>query len=126
MSGKSKKSSIGPLVTKDKIITEDTEKAEVMNNFFANVGKELAMTVGEPNKEQNLYSHIYKVSPTINTIDNNYELLEKSFKQAVKTGKATGPDNISALDLKLNENASIRGLYHVLDVSIKSGKFPTS
>ena len=42
-----------------------------MNNFFANVGKELAMTVGEPNKEQNLYSHIYKVSPTINTIDNN-------------------------------------------------------
>ena len=50
--------------------------------------------------------------------------MEKSFKSAVKIGKACGPDNITAKDLSLNPDASIDGLQYLVKSSLLSGNFP--
>ena len=122
--GKSINQHIGPLKNEnDTIVTNESEKAKIMNNFFANVGKQLA-TPPQTDENGSLISYIYRVSPSISTIQFSKKLLEKSFKSAVKIGKACGPDNITAKDLSLNPDASIDGLQYVVKSSLLSGNFP--
>ena len=71
-----------------------------------------------------MLTHIYRVAPTINNIELSFDAFSKDFTAAVKSGKSSGPDEISASDLKLNENASKEGLFRVLTQSVKSGSFP--
>ena len=123
--GECKGSTIGPLVDKETIITDDNQKSELMNNFFATVGKELAIDLQDPDHTFDCNKHINRVTPTTSDIKTDYVSFEKSFIKAVKPGKACGLDKISARDLKINEPASINGLYHVMVSSVKSGKFPT-
>ena len=111
--GDTKKCTIGPLLNDKEIVTTDKEKAELMNNFFANVGKELALAINEPNRDHG-YEHVYRVTPTLTDIELNSNLFEKSFSKAVKVGKACGLDMISAKDLKINKQASTTGLFQVL------------
>ena len=125
--GDSTDTKMGPLKTNENIVTNDIEKAEVMNKFYASVGKELSMALKDPTEnETNSNKHIYRVTPTSSEIKPNFELFQKSFKSTVKLGKACGPDKISARDLKLNESASIHGLYQVLCQITKTLTFPTA
>ena len=118
------KSTIGPLMDKNEVIvTIDKEKAELMNDFFANIGKELASEIGPI--DTTTHNHIYRVAPTISEIKTDFNLFDQSFSKTVKTGKACGLDEISARDLKMNSSASSSGLYQVLKCSIENGKFPT-
>ena len=121
--GQSNKSTIGTLQDANGVpILDDSDKANELNNFFASVGRNLASAHNTSNL--NLNSHIYRVVPTINNIDLSFDAFSKAFTAAVKSGKSSGPDEISASDLKLNENASKEGLFRVLTQSVKSGFFP--
>ena len=121
--GKSKDSHIGPLKRNEKTITDENEKANIMNNFFATVGKKLS-TPPEIDSDGTTNSYIYRITPTIDKIDYSKELLTKSFKSAVKVGKSCGPDQISAKDLHLHTDGSINGLHHVVKQSLNTGTFP--
>ena len=122
--GGQKTQKIGPLWDhrNNSIVTKNTEKANLLNDFFANVGKNLA-TVDTTNESLN--NHIYRVSPTIDHIILDQVSITKSFRAAVKPGKACGDDDITPSDLKLNEEVSIEGLKRVAQRSIETGKFPT-
>ena len=106
--GECKGSTIGPLVDKETIITDDNKKSELMNNFFATVGKELAIDLKDSDHTFDCNKHINRVTPTTSDINTDYVSFEKSFTKAVKPGKACGLDKISARDLKINEPASIK------------------
>ena len=71
-------------------------------------------------------SHIYPVTQTFSEIKLDKDLFSKSFKTAVKPGKACEPDNITSRDLKLYKSASIDSLYKftVFHTSVTSGSFP--
>ena len=122
--GKSKTQRIGPLKSGSTTVTNDVEKANTMNNFFANIGKELA-TPPEMDADGSLNSYIYRVTPTASEIQLSTELLRKSFKAAVKIGKACGPDNITAKDLYLDSESAIVGLENVVRRSLSTRKFPS-
>ena len=124
--GQSKNNYIGPLKDHEQsTVTEDIDKANTMNSFFANIGKKLA-TPPQTDENGSLNTYIYRVTPTVDKISFSKELLENSFKAAVKIGKACGPDSITAKDLSLNSEMTINGLQHVVNCSLSSGKFPTS
>ncbi len=123
--GKSNNQHIGPLKNGKETVTDEIEKAKTMNNFFAGIGKKLA-TPPETDANGSLNPYIYRVTPTINTIQFSKELLSTSFKAAVRVGKACGPDNITAKDLSLNPEISITGLQNVVGCSISSGSFPSA
>ena len=118
--GSSKSSIIGPLSgisDPSKIITEDDEKSNTMNTFFATVGKHLATKLPSTIDTSD-NSYIYRVTPTISEIKPDIETFTKSFKSSVKIGKACGADNITARDLKLHELTSISGLFKVYQKSV--------
>lgn len=113
---------IGPLKNKTTFVTNDLDKANVMNEFFSSIGKKIATPI-EP--DVNMNSYIYRITPSICNVHMSNELLTKSFKAAVREGKACGPDNITAKDLKLHPECAIRGLQEVVQCSLASGKFPS-
>jgi len=45
---------------------KDSEKANIMNTFFANVGKELALPLDDWDGDLN--EHIFRVTPTLSEI----------------------------------------------------------
>ena len=122
--GTSKTPIVGPLMDDNKnTICNDLEKANLMNNFFATVGEKLS-NENESNTVVNMNSYIYRVTPTISELEPDIDLFKKCFKSAVKIGKANGPDNISGWDLKVNELASINGLFRVFQKSVQKLSFP--
>ena len=116
---------IGPLKQNGVTITNDIDKANLMNSFFANIGKELATNILSKSSNQPLNSHIYRVTPTQSEIQLSKELLTKSFKSAVRIGKSCGLDDVTSNDLKLHEESSLTGLHEVVKCSVLSGKFPS-
>ena len=122
--GDSKKHHTGPLKSGTEIITKDSDKANLLNNFFADIGRKLATPpIGDTAEYMN--SYIYRIPPSVSEINLSTELLTKSFKAAVRVGKACGPDNITAKDLQLHPDSSIEGLEKVVRCSLISGKFST-
>ena len=127
--GKSTCSVVGPLLDQEgNLITDNKCKAEQMNKFFANVGKNLATDLHQEHnnvlKDPN--ESIFRVTPTLSKINLDYDLFQKSFKATVKPNKACGKDSLSATDLYLNQNVSTNGLYRVFEKSVATGKFPSS
>lgn len=122
--GQSRTSKIGPLKDSNgDIVLEDGKKANEMNSFFSNVGKNLAKNIPhDPSFPEN--AHIFRITPTLSDITLNKSLFSKSFKRAVKLNKAAGHDHITARDLKLNEEASINSLLRVTEKCISTLKFP--
>ena len=70
-------------------------------------------------------SYVYCISPAVSEINLSTDLFTKSFRAAVRVGKACGPDNITAKDLKLHPESSIVGLQKVAKCSLLSGRFPS-
>ena len=110
--GKSKKTIIGPLMNNGKIVLENAEKANVMNDYFSNIGKELANEI-VPNPTTNQASHFFRVTPTLSDFQTNIDTFTKAFKGSVKPGKAGGHDNISPRDLNLCSDSVVQGLHKV-------------
>ena len=115
---------IGPLKNDDNIVTKDDDKSNLLNNFFADIGKKLA-TPPEVDSDGNMNSYVYRISPAVSEINLSTDLFTKLFRAAVRVGKACGPDNITAKDLKLHPESSIVGLQKVAKCSLLSGRFPS-
>ena len=115
---------IGPLKNDDNIVTKDDDKSNLLNNFFADIGKKLA-TPPEVDSDGNMNSYVYRISPAVSEINLSTDLFTKSFRAAVRLGKACGPDNITAKDLKLHPESSIVGLQKVAKCSLLSWRFPS-
>ena len=73
---------VGPLKQEGVAITNNSENANLMNNFFAGIGKKLAMDMSTERCAPN--SHIYCVTSTLSNIKLSKQLLMKSFKSAAK------------------------------------------
>jgi len=84
--GDSNTNHIGHLKHEDNIVTNESEKANIMNDFFANICKKLATNLVDSNTNMN--SYIYHITPSISKVTLSTELLTKSFKAAVREGKA--------------------------------------
>ena len=119
--GVTKSQRIGPLEDVNKVILNDLERSSVMNSFVATIGKKLSSNKAD----QNDNSRYYRVTSVLQITTLNPERLKKSFKAAVKKGKACGPDGITSNDLTHHEDVSINGLHKVIKRSLLSGKFPT-
>ena len=120
--GNSATQRVGSLKQEGVAITNDIEKANLMNNFFAGIGKKLAIDMSTEPYAPN--SHIYRVTPTLPKIELSKQLLVKYFKSAVRSRKACAADNITSKDLKLHEGSSITSLHEIVKCSFASGKFP--
>ena len=102
-------------------ITNDKQKAELMNNFYVNIGK--SMSVKLPSVSEDKNSLIYRVTPTITDIQVSNQGIRKHVKK-VKPSKASGPDNVKSKDIALLGDSISVGLEHVHIKSIELRKYP--
>ena len=99
---------VGPLRQgKEPIKTNDKEKAELMNNFFVNNGKELAEKLSSIT--ENKHSLIHRVTPVMKHVQIGHEKMTKHIKK-VKPGKSSGPDNVMSRDISVLVNSLNEGL----------------
>ena len=93
-----------------------------MNDFFATIGSKLASKIHDETYT-NPSEHIYRVTPTVDTIIVNKESFSKVFDKIVHTGKSCSPKNVSTTDPLLHKESSIHGLFGVFKNSVKTGLF---
>ena len=115
--GGKKTSKIEPLLDNNKIITDDSEKANKMNSFFAKIGEKLP----EGSTTTNDNSNIYRITPTLSELKPDITQFQKAFSSAIKNNKSSGPDNISSRDLKLHEAATSQSLFKVFQKKCCTG-----
>ena len=85
--GKPKNKHIGPLGdANNKEITNDYEKAELINSYFINIGRELAEKFPEADEP---YKFMYRVTPTVQALMVNINKLKTDIK-TIKINKASG------------------------------------
>ena len=121
--GKQYSSRIGPLKGhNDSEILDDGLKAKLFNQYFANIGKDIAESFPEEN--QSILRHIYRVtSPTCSTLDLEISNITKSLGK-IKANKAAGLDNISSTIIPLSGTAIVEGLTSVFKSSFVSRSMP--
>ena len=119
--GKTKKNSIRPITDEKGIVTTDnTTKCEILNKYFANIGK-----VDKNPENAELQCHIYRVTPTISTFDYNFYKLSRSFKGVFKPNKAGGHDGVNSKIVRLMGEEILSGLHYVAKASFQMCTFPT-
>lgn len=108
------------------ILTNDSDKAEAMNDYFANIGTQLAEKFAyDPNNmTDQSFETIYRVTPTRSQIG----LSEKQVKQRLisikqKTG---GPDKITSREMVETAETLIEGLFSIFKNSIHCGIYPSN
>ena len=112
----SKQDFIPPLNSDGNIISDDKQKAEILNDFFASCWNYL---------EQPLTEETYNNFHTL-----PYEEATVSAKQAfhlissLDTNKASGPDGISVEMLKFTANSISSPLAKMFSLSLEMGKLP--
>ena len=106
------------------IIINAKDKADSFNHFFSTVGEKLADAI-IPDNSLNIFHHIYQVPPTMEPLKINSQKIKRAFDKCVKTGKESGPDNLSASGLKLGGDAVAVGLSYVMEESLKSSSSPS-
>ena len=96
-----KRNKIGPLKRQDgSLAVNDTEKANLVNDFFANIGTRL----GRANSNLPQQSDRNDLVPSVTDITVCEDLVRRKLK-AIKPNKSAGPDEIPPKLLKLAEPA---------------------
>ena len=96
-----KRNKIGPLKRQDgSLAVNDTEKANLINDFFANIGTRL----GRANSNLPQQSDRNDLVPSVTDITACEDLVRRKLK-AIKPNKSAGPDEIPPKLLKLAEPA---------------------
>ena len=122
---KDHKSEIGALEVNGSIISQDLEKAEALNDFFANIGAELAKPF-EGSCESDLDRHIYRITPSITSIPPcSSEFISQKLSK-LNPAKATGDDDVSSRELKLVHESVAQGLSSIINQSLKSKMYPSA
>ena len=104
------------------LIDDDKQKADLMNNFFINVGKNLAEKF--PQKIENSNEYIYRISPTISSLIIDEEKLRKQIRK-INPKKAAGPDDITSKELSILQDDVIEGIKVVFNKSIACNQYPS-
>ena len=120
---------IGPMQhsSSSELITSKTGKAELINDFFVNIGKNLAdKHHRREHKAQttDLSDFYSRVTPTISDLS-TCKLRLASDLNKLKPRKAAGPDGIQAKDLVVAGNSAIDGLNTIFSKSLKNSRFPS-
>ena len=95
--------------------------ANEFNNYFVNVGSNLAAKI--PNSEKHFSDYMDKSNDILNMTN----LTEKEFLEAfqsIKINKAPGFDEISPNVIKASYEELYTPLFHICNISIKYGCFP--
>ena len=112
---------IGPMQhsSSSELITSKTGKAELINDFFVNIGKNLTPSPLAYKAQTTNLSDFYKrVTPTISDLS-TCKLRLASDLNKLKPRKAAGPDGIQAKDLVVAGNSAIDGLNTIFSKSPK-------
>ncbi len=107
-----------------KVITADLEKADLLNDFFVEVGEKLAEKF-EDNTNDGDNSLITRVTPISTDIYMNQSLLSHQVS-VLKINKAAGHDDILPKDLKTAGESILPGMKKIIDQSFKDCKFPSN
>jgi hypothetical protein len=103
------------------LTNSDKKKAEVLNEYFANVGERLAQNLLQGN-QLNVYP-VNKVTPTVANIEITQELVCQEISK-LKPNKATGPDNISPKLLQLAGETLVPSLTSIFKISAHTNSVP--
>ena len=112
---------IGPLEDdQGNIQTNEMEKANLMNNYFATVGAQLAKAFPTHIARE---QYIVRVIPSIQEIKIDDKLLESQLKN-LNPNKVSGPDDIKSKYFSIGEEALVEGLRIVLNKGKEMKKVP--
>ena len=93
-----------------------------MNNFFINVGKNLAGKY--PQMIENRNEYIYRISPTMSSLIIDEEKLRKQIRK-INPKKAAGPDDITSKELSILQDDVMEGIKVVFNKSIACNQYPS-
>ena len=114
---------VGPIEVNKKIICKDIEVAEAMNDYFSSIGENLTKDITSM-KEINIMEHIYRITPTINSVPLQHAEQIEELCGAVKLGKAGGHDKITSKEVKLLKRPLGLGLNGIVNGSIRMSSYP--
>ena len=118
---KTKVTKIGPLQDDQGTIqTSDLLKSELMNNYFATVGEQLATEFTTYTTPQQF---ILRVTPSIQELIIDRKLLLKQLT-TINPDKAAGPDDIKQKDFCIAGEALADSLYNVVSKSKETRQVP--
>ena len=118
---KTKVTKIGPLQDDQGTIqTSDLLKSELMNNYFATVGKQLVTEFTTYTTPQQF---LIRVTPCIQELIIDEKLLLKQLT-TINPDKAAGPDDIKPKDFCIAGEALADSLYNVLSKSKETRQVP--
>ena len=100
----------------------DSEKVELLNDYFADIGEDLAKNfVERVNGDDN--SYISRITPICKEIQTDVKLLNQQI-DTLKVEKSMGDDNIAAKELKIAGQSAALGLTRVIDKILQDRKYP--
>ena len=99
---------------------DNKEKADTLNEYFANVGENLASSLLQ---NGNYTNTVNKVTRTIMRIELTQDMVYKEILK-LKPNKARGPDNISPKLLKLADKSIVPSLTSIFKISAQTNKVP--
>jgi hypothetical protein len=116
--GNKQSSSIPSMMENDLLIDEDTDKAELLNNYFAAQAQTPISNTPLPPFSYLTESRLSDINITPHSV--------KQVLLSLDISKATGPDNISNKILKECADSLSKPLTHIFNRSINLGIFPDS
>ena len=121
--GKHKSSNNLPqnLSYKGKVYEQKGDVAEIFNEFFSSIGKNLASKIPKANRDVLSFIEHQENSMTYNSL--TYEELDKAFK-SLQANKSPGIDEIDINVVQETYEIIKPFLLHVFDLSLKQGIFP--
>ena len=125
--GKTKDCNVKSIMTETGEKTGSYDVANEMNDYFANIGPNLAKKISDDNVCNDFYYVHNNVDNRnkfdFNLVTENY-VLEQI--QSLSNNKATGVDNMCVKLLKLSSCVIVAPLTYLINVSLESGIFPTN
>ena len=110
------RSGVGPLKVNDKLVSDDQEMTECLNNFFSSV-----FTVEDLSNIPTANNMNFDES--INIVKFTPKLVEEKLTK-LKPGSASGPDNISPRLLQTFSKVLSKPLSTIFNVSMRTGEVP--
>ena len=114
---------IGPLKSKEgELIVCDKKKSEVMNEFYANIGREISQTFTQNNSKE--IEHFYRITPTVQDPSYDRDALLKQLRK-INPHKASGPDSVTSRELKILQGSIVNSLAIIFKSSFQQSVFPS-
>ena len=114
---------IGPLKNDDgELIFNDSEKAGLMNELFANIGEKLAKNLDEI--ENSPIEYVHRVTPTTGHIDITEKAVAEKLRK-LNARKACGPDEITTRELKTASEELSFPIANICRMGYTEGKYPS-